>query len=60
MGVAADRAFLLTSKMKVMSALFVAEPLRSSCFTTQRRTQKESEALSETNFAGTNSKLVAQ
>jgi hypothetical protein len=30
MWVAADRAFMLTSKMKVMSALFVAEPLRSS------------------------------
>jgi hypothetical protein len=34
MWAAADRAFMLTSKMKVTSALFVAEPLRSSCFTT--------------------------
>jgi hypothetical protein len=46
MWVAAARAFMLTSKMNVISALLSPERLRSSCSATQHRTHTDPEVLS--------------
>jgi hypothetical protein len=46
MSVAADRAFMLTLKMNVISALLAAERLGSSCSATRHRTDTDSEVLS--------------
>jgi hypothetical protein len=56
MWVAADRAFMLTSKMKMISALLAAERLRSFCSATQHRIHADWGVLFyETVFAETRS-----